>query len=287
MATASGPFINEEPDANSEKASEADSIKHVFPHPLTPNGISAYANVSFAYTAYTILVFAIICSVSICWMFSRCLIVPLNLGVERLPEKGGISNGRLQWFTNETTVLIETRTLSIHVNPTDEEPIADGADLQIVFEKDRLLLRSLFGWLPIPYPKTLNFPLNLKDLWTSWGAYKNAIIPLVFIFSACFLVVVWGGLAWIYSIPIALLVKIIKAKTSSAGIFRISLMSQMLSALIMSAGVIFYTLARIDLTTLCIIFAIHIPFAWIYLLITPFYLPKIPDNTSNPFNQNQ
>lgn len=283
--TASGPFSNEAPDANKIKASDSDALKHNLPHPLTPRGIATYATADRIFFTFTLALFAIICSVAVCIMMKRCLIQPINAAVERLPQQGCIANGRLEWFTNETTILIETRSLSIHVNPTDEEPIADGADLQIVFAKDKLLLRSLLGWLAIPYPKMFYFPLNLKELWTSWGAYKNSIIPAVFVISVFSLLLVWWMLAWIYSIPVSLIANILKRKVDAVGVFRISVMSQMLAAGIMAAGIVFYAYARIDLTTLCIIFAIHLPFAWIYLAITPFFLPKIPDETYNPFKQ--
>lgn len=281
--TASGPFADKAPDATNKQASESDAVKSNFPHPLTPQGIAAYANAERIFFTTTIALFAIVCSVCICVMANRCILHPISLAIERLPEQGAISNGKLQWFTNEPTILIETRSISIHVNPTDEEPIADGADLQVVFCKEKLLLRSLLGWLSVKYSESFNLPLNLKELWTTWGAYKNAIITAVLLITVCFLPLVWMTLGLIYKIPVALISKILKRKFELSGIFRISVMSQMLPAIIMCVGILLYAYGRIDLTTLLIIFANHIPFAWIYLIITPFYLPKIPEDTNNPF----
>lgn len=282
--TASGPFSNKAPDADQKNASESDAVKHNFPHPLTPCGIVAYTTAERFYFIATILLFAVICSASICILVNRCLVQPINIVAERLPDEGGIIDGKLFWLTNEPAVLIETRSFSIHVNPTDEEPIADGADLQVVFGKEKLLLRSLFGWLILPYPETLNFPLNLKEVWTTWGAYKNSIIPVTFLIFACLLVLVWWMLAWLYSIPISIFIKILRRKIDPIGVFRISLMSQMLPAAILSSGIILYAYNRFDLTTLLILFIVHIPFAWIYLIISPFYLPGLPEDLENPFS---
>jgi hypothetical protein len=281
--TASGPFSDKAPDASGNQASEPDAVKPNFPHPITPEGIAAYAGEKRVFFTATIAVFAILCSFCISVMVNRCLIQPLNLAIGRLPAQGAISNGVLVWFTNEHTVLIETRSVSIHVNPSNEEPIADSADLQVVFCKDKLLLRSLFGWLTIPYPKSLNLPLNYNELWTVWGAYRTAIIPVVFFITSFFIPLVWITLGIIYKIPVALMSKVLKRKVDSKGIFRISTMSQMLPAAIMCAGILLYSFYKIDITTLLIIFAIHIPLGWIYLFITPFYLPKIPEEAYNPF----
>jgi len=253
--------------------------------PVTPRAIAASKNFkTINFLAYWIF-YAVVCSLAITFVFERCVIASISRAINKLPQSGEIVSGKLNnWETNSNTALVEGKFISIYVNSSDEEDISDDADLQIVFARGELRLRSLLGWLTVKYSERLNFPLNYRQLWPVWGAYQTAVIAVVFLSSVVFLLLIWTFLAFSYSLLLIVFARILNRMTGGkSGAFKIAGSSLIPGALIMIFGLLTYSFGYIDLITLLIVFCSHIVMAWIYLLLSLFSLPKIPEDKENPF----
>ncbi len=253
--------------------------------PVTPRAIAAYKNLkTINFIAYW-LFYAVVCSLAITFVFERCVISFVSRAITNLPQSGEVVTGRLNgWETNGISTLIESRFISIYVNSSNNDDLSDAADLQIVFAKDELRLRSLLGWLAVKYPKWLRLPLNYKQLWPIWGAYQTAIITGVFLCSVVLLLASWTILALVYSNILIFIARILKRLTGGrGGAFKIAGATLIPGALIMTMGLLSYSFVYIDLISLLIVFVCHIVIAWIYLILSVFYLPIRPAESKNPF----
>ncbi|MGC8742936.1 MAG: hypothetical protein ACP5T0_03540 [Verrucomicrobiia bacterium] len=253
--------------------------------PVTPRAIAAGKNFqTINFIAYWFF-YSVVCSLAITFVFERCVISSISRAINKLPQSGEIVSGKLNnWETNSNTALVEGKFVSIYVNSSDQEDSSDNADLQIVFARDELRFRSLLGWLTVKYPEQLDLPLNYKQLWPLWGAYQTAIIAAVFLSSVVFLILIWTFLAFAYSLLYIAFARVLKRMTGGkSGAFKIAGASLIPGALIMTFGLLTYSFGYIDLITLLIVFCSHILIAWIYLFLSLFSLPKIPEDKENPF----
>jgi len=254
---------------------------------LTPKSIATFNNAKFIILLVNWIVFGCICSFFITKAIDKAIISSITTAVQNFPQKGEIKSGALYWETNGIFVLSGAKFLSISINATDEEDIADSSDIQLIIGKNHFRLRSIFGWLEIKYPLWFRLPLSYKEVFPIWDAYMPAIKVSVFISSIVVLLIVWTIISLIYSLFAKFLIRLFNRIRKPGGAFKISGASLIPAALIMSIAILGYSLRYLDLLSLMIVFGCHFIISLCYLFLSIFHLEKVPVKTENPFSDSK
>jgi hypothetical protein len=95
----------------------------------------------------------------------------------------------------------------------------------------------------------------------------------------------WWILATLYFLPVWLLGFFTDRNLNFRECWKLSGAALLPGALLMAVGVLFYDLGWLDLVALGFVFAAHFALAWIYLLLSQLFLPRISDTPQkgNPF----
>lgn len=270
------------PDASDGNNKESAVSRFILP--FTPKSVVSFKDVKPTVFLLNWLFYACLCAFFIAYTVERTVITAISRGITRLPQTGEIVSGNLNWRTNEVSILVESKFISFSVNPTDNDDIADSADVQVVFGKSNVRLRSMFGWVEIKYPRWLSIPLNFKQLWPLWGAYLNATRLGVFVCSVIFLVLIWLILALVYSPPTKFFIRLFKRTADSKAVFKICCAALIPGALVMGMALVTYSFMYIDLITLLIVFVFHFIIGWVYIFLSIFQLPEVTSEPENPFS---
>ena len=128
---------------------------------------------------------------------------------------------------------------------------------------------------------------NRQELDPMWGAWAPAILAVAAVLVVSGLMMAWGLLATAYCLPVWLIGFYADRTVDLPGSWRLAGATLMPGALFLSAAIFFYGLALLDLIHLIVAGALHLLLGWIYVVVSPFYLPKHAKagGPANPFSQ--
>ena len=98
-------------------------------------------------------------------------------------------------------------------------------------------------------------------------------------------VLVWAALATIYFLPVRLISFFANRDLNFRGSWKLAGAALMPGVLLMTAAIVLYDFAVLDLVQFCFIFAAHFALGWIYLFLSHLFLPRIGSALpkGNPF----
>jgi hypothetical protein len=95
----------------------------------------------------------------------------------------------------------------------------------------------------------------------------------------------WAALATVYFLPVWLIGVFVNRNLNFRSSWKLAGAALMPGALLLTAAIVLYDFAALDLIQFCFIFSAHFALGWIYLFLSQFFLPRI-DSTppeGNPF----
>lgn len=251
--------------------------------PFTPQGVARFAH---AYTNRLLviqLISAFIVAASLVWFLGSCYSPVILEAIQKLPDEAKISQQELKGLP--PGALAEGRFLSIGVEGT-ENPFSGVGDIQIRLGPTLLNICSLMGCLEVPYPKGWMVSLARSSVEPRWGAWKPMLLAGIGLAVMLYLMAVWVVLGFILMWVPKLIAFYADRQVTWLGSFKIACAAHLPGALFTAFIIVLYGLGALDLIRFLILFAVHLPIGWVYLLAAPIFLPKHPEKAveqKNPF----
>ena len=252
--------------------------------PFTPRGVAAFARAKISRLVLAQLLVALLAAISLTWFLNENCFSVVQQAIQNLPDKGKIYSGKLNWRGDSPKTLAEGRLLAMDVDLNHSGAIHSTTDVQIEFGNDSIRAYSFLGYSDFYYPPW-PAPFNRTDLQPLWGAWSAEII---FVSAATFfigLLLSWTILATIYFPPIWLAGFFTNRNLSPGASWKLSSAALLPGALLLIAAILFYNFGFLNLVSLSSVFVAHFVIAWIYLIASFFFLPRVSSAVpkENPF----
>lgn len=254
---------------------DTDTQKASLPwQPLTLGGVAAFAQGPSFRLFLVALAVAVTVAASVVSFFYLAWEPALRQSIHRLPDEGFIRSGRLEWNGANPVRLAEGNFLSIVVDLASSGELGYAADLQCEFGRTEFRLRSLLGYIGIPYPTPWVIAFNRRELEPRWGAWHPMVAASLGMAVVAGLLVVWGVLGACYALPIQLISFYADRQANVFTAWRLGVASLLSSALLMAAVILAYGFQRLNLIQLLFAAAIHVILPWFYVVAGPLWLPR-------------
>ena len=255
--------------------------------PLTPRGVAAFARASVGRLMVVQSLVAALASGTVVWCIHQAWFPALGRAIEQLPAGGQIRSGELSWPADSPRILAETRFLSIAVDLAHAGQARSPAHLQLEFGRNDVRFYSLFGCLPLAYPRTYAIALDVQTLKPWWGAWAPFL--LVAAGAACWLGLMtsWLVLSTLYCSGGWLLGLYLNRELTLGGSWRVAGAALMPGALLITAAIGWYGLGQLEIPQLLAAGALHLVVGWGYLVLGILAAPRIQAELSlkaNPFS---
>ena len=161
------------------------------------------------------------------------------------------------------------------MNLENQRAASSIADVSVEFHQANFQICALLGCLVFNYPKNWQIEFNRPELEPRWGAWEPNILWLAALAVIVLLLVSWALLATLYfgcARVVAFYAN--RALTTGAG-WRLAGAALMPGALMLALGIVGYGLGVVDLLRLGVLFALHFIVGWIYLIVSPLFLPRL------------
>lgn len=256
--------------------------------PLTPHGVAAFARATWSRLFLVEWIVALVVAAALIWFLGTEYSPVITAATQQLPEDAVLKQGMLNGLNPGPLANGKYFALIVDLDETGE--FGRTADVQLEFGRTNFYLSSqlssVLGYLQFDYPmeKTILLSRSSAEPW--WGAWKSMLIPGAAMLAVPILFLSWAFLATLYFLPVRLLAFLLDRQVSLSGCWRLASAAQLPAALFMASAIVLYGLQVLDLVRLLIFWGLHLIIGWIYLLIAPFYLLKIPTAESakkNPF----
>lgn len=252
--------------------------------PLTFKGAARFAHASPGRLFLAQLAVALTTAIVLAWFFKIGWIPVVDRAIEQTRPGATIERGRLVWPGGQAQRLAESSFIEFVVTPGGNHGIGQTADFQIELGAEELKLRSLFGYLALPYSEE-RVSLSPEDLAAMWGAWRTPLAAAVGGLTVVWLLLFWVVLAAIYSVPALLLGFYANRPSTFAERFKISAASFLPAALFLDAAILLYAQGQLTLVGLAVANLLHFVVGWAYLIIAMLQLPTVETSKGNPFSK--
>lgn len=272
--------------ADSDRELKNNSLLPIAWQPLTPRGVAAFVETTCGRVVLVELFFALLAAASVVWFLHDDWFPTIREAISHLPSRGEIRQGELKWHEETPTLLAASRFLSFTVDADHTGKEGHEAHVCAEFGRNELRLVSLFGYVPIRYPKNSVIAFNRPELDPWWGAWRPMILAIVALFVIAYLFICWFVLATLYSFVALLIAFFANRKLTWKESWKLSSAALMPGALFLTLAIVAYGMGLIDLIRLGFGFGFHLVIGWAYLGVSPFFLPLHPAvqaQKKNPF----
>jgi hypothetical protein len=214
------------------------------------------------------------------WFLNSAWCPALELALGNLPEHSSLTNGRLVWGGEPVVHLADHAFFSIAVDLEGNAEIDQSADVQVEFGPAELRVRSMFGFVTVPYPPDLNLRMDRQDVLPWWGAWRPIILGGVALLSLVCLLSAWFLIASILALPVRLYAFLLDRKTTVGECWRLAFGSHLLGACLVTLALALYGLSRLSLASLLLSWFLHWFIISLLLITAPLRLPKF--NSGRP-----
>lgn len=252
--------------------------------PLTPRGVAAFAHATSNRLFLVQFIVAVAVAVTVVWFLQDAWFPIVRQAITRLPDRGEIRAGKLDWTADSPRLLAEGTFLAFIVDLNHSGTLRSPAHVQVEFGQENFRVRSLLGYVEIDYVSNGVTSFNRVELIPWWGAWRPQLLGIAGALTIAGLMVIWFALAVIYATPVWLLVFYVNRDLRPVQCWRLAGAALMPGALLMAVGILLYGFGVVDLVGLGFIFAGHLVLGWIYLFLCPLFLPRCAERmTKNPF----
>jgi hypothetical protein len=144
----------------------------------------------------------------------------------------------------------------------------------------------LLGYQDFSYPPDQIISFNRTELEPLWGAWEPEWLAIALLAIVAGLMLLWAALATVYFLPVWVIGFFTNRDLNFPGSWKLAGAALMPGALLLTAAIVLYDFAALDLVQFCFLFGAHFALGWIYLFLSQLFLPRI-DSTppkGNPFN---
>lgn len=254
--------------------------------PLSPRGVAAFAKGTLGRLLLVQCVIALLAAGTVVWFLAAVWFPVVRAAIQQLPAQGEIRDGQLVWPGDSPVQLAGNHLLGVAVDLNHGGQLARDAQIQVEFGRRDFRVISMPGYAVVDYPAGWRMAFNRTELDPWWGAWEPAILAGAAIAMLVGLMLVWAVLASLYCIPIRVITFFENRDLNWRESWRLAGAALLPGALFMTFGIICYGLNWIDPVQLAAITGLHMVVGWVYLFISPLFLPRHPavvKMKSNPF----
>ncbi len=254
--------------------------------PLTPRGVAAFAGASLGRLWLVQLVVAALAAGAVVWFLEASCFPVVRAAIHQMPPQGEIRREQLSWSGDSPVQLAANHSLGLAVDLNHSGRLARAAQLQVEFGRRDLRVISMPGYMVVDYPAGWRIAFNRRELDPWWGAWEPGIAAGAALGTVLALLLVWTALATLYCAPVRLISLFENRDLTWGQSWRLAGASLMPGALFMTFGIVGCALNWIDLMGLGAMAGLHVLIGWIYLFLSPLFLPRHPAAAKikpNPF----
>ena len=253
---------------------ESDDKAPVAWQPVTLRGVAAFASATFGRLLLVQFIVALLVAATVVWFVHRAWFPIIGQAIRRMPSEGEVRSGRLNWPGTSPMLLAEGRFLALVVDLDHTGKARSPAHVQVEFGREDFMVHSLLGYVQGVYPRTGVVAFNRTELEPWWGAWAPPILAVMAGLVVVALIAIWTCLATAYCLPAWMISFFADRDCSLGGSWRLAGAALMPGALLMSAAMLVYGLGALDLVRLTLIGGMHLIVGWIYVVASPFCLPR-------------
>jgi hypothetical protein len=252
--------------------------------PLTPRGVAAFAHARLGRLLLVQFIVAVLAAIAVDGFLDMGCFPVITAAINQMPEQGEIREGRLNWHGDAPQLLAEGGFLAFDVDLEHTGQIHSPAQVQIEFGRESVRVFSLLGYLDLSYPADQALYFDRTDLEPLWRAWKPDLLAIAAGAVIAGLMLAWAALATVYFLPAWLICFFADRDLNFRQSWRLAGAALMPGALLLAAAMAFYALGALDLIQLSFAVGAHLVLGWIYLFISPLFLPRpSPAEKRNPF----
>ncbi|MBI5384910.1 MAG: hypothetical protein HZA90_09515 [Verrucomicrobia bacterium] len=253
--------------------------------PITPRGVAAFAAAPLGHLGLAqLIVAAFVAAVAACFVEANWF-PAVRDAVSRLPETNAVIRaGALQWTLPTPARLGENRFLSLVVDANDTGELGRAADVEIALHRTHFTVSSLLGFVAFPYPRAWTVNLARPEAMPWWGAWEWPILALGMATVVVVLFVSWFVLATLYFPVVKAFAFFANRQLGWRGSWKLSSAALMPGALVVALGILCYGWLGMDLIQLGLFYAMHFLAGWVFIAVSPFFLPQDPGASALPAN---
>jgi len=253
--------------------------------PITPRGVATFARASYGRLWVVQFIVALLVAASVVWVLNGGVFPTVREAIRQLPNAGDIRNAKLDWRGTSPVMLAEGSIVAFTVDLDHSGDVRSPAHFQVEFGKEEVTVHSLFGYLERRYPTGWLMAFNRPELEPKWGAWEVPILGIVMLVTLVWLFFAWSVLATLYAVPVWLIAFFANRDLKFAECWRLAGAALMPAALVMVVSISLYGLGALDLVALAFVGGGHVVVGWIYLFVSPAFLPPAGDASGikNPF----
>jgi hypothetical protein len=259
--------------------------------PLTPRGVAAFARAPLSRLLLVQFVIAALAAAAVVWLLYDGCFPTVRAAIRNLPAGGAIRSGRLDWPEDAPQLLAEGRLLAFAVDARHSGLVRSPADVQIEFGRQSIRFSSElgFGFADWNYPADGTVAFNRTDLEPLWGAWEPEWLAVTLLAVVAGLMLLWAALATVYFLPAWLIGYFANRDLNFRGSWKLAGAALLPGALLLTMAIGLYDFGALNLIQFCFLFAMHPLPGWIYLLVSPLFLPRTKPAASpdNPFSSAQ
>jgi hypothetical protein len=244
--------------------------------PLTFRGVAAFAAASFGRVITVHVVAALVMAGTATWFVTQAWTPVLNEAVEQLPDSGEVRNGELLWTATTPQRLAENRFLAVAVDAADSGQVNRIADAQLEIGRRAVRIAWLGGRLEVNYTPGYRIKLDRAAVVPFWGAWQPFLLAGLASSVVIVLPVLWWLLAAVYTVPAWLLALAWQRELGGGGAWRLAGAAHVPGAAVVGLALLLYGTQFIDLIRAGLLFLVHVPVSWLYLVMAIRRLPPRP-----------
>jgi hypothetical protein len=257
--------------------------------PLTPRGVAAFARAPWRRLLLAQLVVALLAAAVTGWFLEEEWFPVVRAAIRQMPDEGEIRTQRLDWRGSATVKLAGNHFLGLGVDLDHSGQLVRESQVQLEFGRRdlQIIVAPLPGRVVVDYPAGWRIAFNRPELDSRWGAWEPELLAGVAAAMFAGLLLSWAVLATIYCVPVRLITLYENRDLNWGQSWRLSGAALMPGALFLIFGMLVYGVSSMALVQLGIVWALHLVIGWIYLFVSPFFLPRHPAaeaTRGNPFS---
>ena len=253
--------------------------------PFTPRGVAAFGLASFMRVFLVQGVVTVLVGIALIWALRAAWVPVISEAIQQLPDTGNIQRGELHFPGESPQRLAENSQLAIVVDLEGTRAAGQVADLEIAFEKKRVVLRGPLGACWRDYGSQNVFSFNRPELTPWWDARRGAILLLLALALGVAVFASWWALALVYVPLVKFIAFFADRAVTWGGAWRVAAAALLPGACLVALALLLYGSGVIPLFQFGLLYALHIVAGLVFVITSPFFLPKIsarPD-VKNPF----
>lgn len=254
--------------------------------PITFGGVASFARARLKRLILVQFIVAVCAGVTMVFLAATVLAPVITQAIASLPGEGAVRDGSLVWSTNAPVKLGENPFLSIVVDPDENNDFGQTSDFQLELNHRQVKIRSLLGYLRVPYAGGWVIYLNRPEADPWWGARKPFILGGIGLGTVAGLFLCWGVLATVYSGPARLIAYFTDRDASWFGCWKLCGAALMTGALVFTLALWLYGCQQLPLVGLLLALLLHVLIGWAYVIVATLRLPLLADvrpKKVNPF----